>query len=113
MLNVDRQKVTMLSAVIFIILSVAMTSVIMLNVAMLSFVVIKCHFLGNCDIHLNQKISVLNEMKQNNFVKTERKAPRKFLLNTTNFCSSSEQNLPNFHTFFMELIKFRNHYQNF
>jgi hypothetical protein len=55
---------------------------------------------GICDIHVKQKISVINEMRQKNF-KTESLGLRKTLLNTVNFCLSSGRSFPNFRPFFM------------
>ncbi len=40
--------------------------------------------LGNCDICAKQKISFINEMRQN-FTKTKSEGPGNFLLNTVNF----------------------------
>jgi hypothetical protein len=51
---------------------------------------IRVRILGNCDIGVKQKISIINEMKRNKMkwimiMKTESLGLRKTLLNTVNF----------------------------
>ncbi len=72
-------------------------------------------WVGICKICVNQKISVLNEMKWNKILLKLEVKPKKVLLNTVNR-SSCGWNFPNFHPFFMvwaKLVKFSKYLMNF